>query len=156
MSIQELKKSESGPEEQELQSAPAPATASDSRRPMRHFRLALIAVIALILFGGLMLAGVLPRLARQKKITAESQAILDSIPNVSVVQAQLAPASSDLHNSVRRAISPYSSETGVVAGLSELIWADSTFGADRKKQAPVGLGPHSRSGCCLESPDSRL
>ena len=43
-----------------------------------------------------MLAGVLPRLARQKKITAASQTILDSIPNVSVVQAQLAPASSDL------------------------------------------------------------
>jgi multidrug efflux pump subunit AcrA (membrane-fusion protein) len=63
---------------------------------MRHFRLALIALVALILFGALMLAGVLPRLARQKKITTAAQAVQDSIPNVSVVQVQEAPASSDL------------------------------------------------------------
>ncbi len=43
-----------------------------------------------------MLAGVLPRLTRQKKVTAATQAVRDSIPNVSVVQAQEAPASSDL------------------------------------------------------------
>lgn len=43
-----------------------------------------------------MLAGVLPRLARQKKITAAAQATRDSIPKVRVVQAQQAPAASDL------------------------------------------------------------
>ena len=53
-------------------------------------------LIALLLVGALVLAGVLPRLSRQKKITAASQAILNNIPNVNVVQAQEAPASSDL------------------------------------------------------------
>jgi multidrug efflux pump subunit AcrA (membrane-fusion protein) len=43
-----------------------------------------------------MLAGVLPRLARQKKVTAAAQAVRDSIPNVIVVQAQQASAASDL------------------------------------------------------------
>jgi multidrug efflux pump subunit AcrA (membrane-fusion protein) len=43
-----------------------------------------------------MLAGILPRLARQKKIKAEAQAVQNSIPNVIVVQAQQASASSDL------------------------------------------------------------
>ena len=96
MSTEELKKTEPGQDEQEAQPAPAPANAGDKRRPKRHFRLALLALIALILFGGLMLAGVLPRLARQKKITAAAQAVQNSIPNVTVVQAQQASASSDL------------------------------------------------------------
>lgn len=94
MSTQELGKSEPGPDEREPQSTQS--TASDRRLAVRHVRPALIALIALILFAALVLAGVLPRLGRQKKITAASQAILDKIPNVSVVQAQLAPASSDL------------------------------------------------------------
>src|ERR1044071_444280 len=62
----------------------------------RAFKLALIALIALILSAGLVLAGVLPRLARQKKITASSQAVIDSIPSVSVIQAGQASASSNL------------------------------------------------------------
>jgi len=96
MSTEEHKTSEPGQDEQEPQPAPAPATAGDSSRPKRHFKLALLALIALLLFGALMLAGVLPRLARQKKVTAATQAVRDSIPNVSVVQTQEAPASSDL------------------------------------------------------------
>ena len=92
MSTEEIKKSKLGQDEQE----PQPATAPDRRPAKRRFRLALIAVIALIMLGGLVLAGVLPRMARQKKITAASQAVLDNIPNVTVVQAQEAPASSDL------------------------------------------------------------
>src|SRR4051794_19584103 len=74
----------------------SPATASDEHRPVRHFKLALIALIALILFAGMILAGVVPRLSRQKKINAAAQAVQTSIPNVSVVQVQEAPASSDL------------------------------------------------------------
>ena len=92
----EDKTSEPGQDEQELPLAPAPATADDGHRPKRHFKLALITLIALILFAALVLAGVLPRLARQKKITAASQAVRDNIPNVTVVQVQAAPASSDL------------------------------------------------------------
>ena len=94
-STEGLNKTGTGEEEQEPH--PTPAAASSKRRgPTRYLRRGLIALIALILFAALVLAGVLPRLARQKKITAASQTILDSIPNVSVVQAQLAPASSDL------------------------------------------------------------
>jgi multidrug efflux pump subunit AcrA (membrane-fusion protein) len=84
------------PRQDEQESQPAPATAGDRHRPKTHFKLALIALIALILFGGLMLVGVLPRLARQKKINAGAQAVQSSIPNVIVVQAQEASASSDL------------------------------------------------------------
>jgi multidrug efflux pump subunit AcrA (membrane-fusion protein) len=83
-------------DQQEPQPAPASATVVDKPRPKRRFRLALLALIALILFGALMLAGVLPRLARNKKTTAAAQAVRDSIPNVSVVQVQEASASSDL------------------------------------------------------------
>ena len=92
----EDKTSEPGQDEQEPQSVPAPATAVDKPRPKRRFKLALLALIALILFVALVLAGVLPRLARQKKIKAEAQAVQNSIPTVVVVQAQEAPASSDL------------------------------------------------------------
>jgi multidrug efflux pump subunit AcrA (membrane-fusion protein) len=94
MSTEEHKRSEPRQDEQETQ--PVPATAVDKPRPKRHFTLALTALIALILFGVLMLAGVLPRLARQKKIMTAAQAVQNSIPSVSVVQAQQAPASSDL------------------------------------------------------------
>jgi len=52
--------------------------------------------LALILFGALLLAGILPRLKRQKKITAAAQAIQNSIPNVTVAQAQQVSASSEL------------------------------------------------------------
>src|SRR6266850_7965912 len=96
MSTEEHKTSEPGQDEQVPQPAPTPATAGDRHHPKRHFRLALIALIALILFGGLMLAGVLPRMTRQKKITAAAQAVRDNIASVTVVQAQQAPPSSDL------------------------------------------------------------
>jgi multidrug efflux system membrane fusion protein len=95
-STEELNRIEPGQDEHEPQPAPARPTAGEQHYPQRYFRLALLALIALILFGGLMLAGVLPRLARQKKITAAAQAVQNSIPNVSVIQAQQASASSDL------------------------------------------------------------
>ena len=93
MSTEALKKTEPGQNEHESQ--PAPATVVEKPRSKKYFRVALIALIALM-FGALMLAGVLPRLARQKKITAASQAVRDNTPNVSVVQVQEAAASSDL------------------------------------------------------------
>src|SRR5258705_11111654 len=96
MSTEELNTPKLGQHEREPQPAQGPAPAADKPHPKRHFKLVLFALIALILFGALMLAGVLPRLARHKKITAASQAVQNSIPNVTVVQVQEAPASSDL------------------------------------------------------------
>src|SRR5258705_9612667 len=94
--ITEDKTIEPRQDEQGPQPEPAPEGVGDKPRPKRRFRLALLALIALILFGALMLAGVLPRLARNKKITAAAQVVRDSIPRVTVVQAQKVPASSDL------------------------------------------------------------
>jgi multidrug efflux pump subunit AcrA (membrane-fusion protein) len=92
MSTEELEKSEQGEDEQE----PQPEPAGDKPHPKSRFKLVLFALVALILFGALLLAGILPRLKRQKKITAASQAIQNSIPNVTVAQAQQVSASSDL------------------------------------------------------------
>jgi multidrug efflux system membrane fusion protein len=94
MSTEEHKTIESGQNEQDPQPAEAPA--NDRSRPKRRFTRMLIALIALLVFVALVLAGVLPRLARQKKIMVAAQAVQNSIPNVTVVQAQIAPASSDL------------------------------------------------------------
>lgn len=92
MSTEELEETEQAQDEQEPHQQPA----GDKPLPKRRFKLVVFALIALILLGGLLLAGVLPRRTRQKKITAASQAVQNSIPNVTVIQAQLAPASSDL------------------------------------------------------------
>ena len=92
ISTEELK---TGTDQDESETQPFQAT-PDRQRPTKHLRRALIVLIALILGGGLVLAGVLPRLTRQKKIAAASQAVRESTPIVSVVQAQLAPATSDL------------------------------------------------------------
>jgi multidrug efflux pump subunit AcrA (membrane-fusion protein) len=88
ISTQELDQTGTGQDELETQ--------PKRQRRSRYLRRTLIALIALTLAGGLVLAGVLPRLARLKKITAASQSVRESIPKVSVVQAQLAPVSSDL------------------------------------------------------------
>lgn len=96
MSTEEHTASESGQDEEAPQPSTAPAIAGDKRDRKRTFRLAMAGIIALLVFGGLMYAAVRPRLARQKKITAAAQAVRDSIPIVNVVQAQQAPASSDL------------------------------------------------------------
>lgn len=84
------------PSENELEQQPAPASASHKHRPMKSFIRVLIIGVALILLGALVLAGALPRLSRNKKITAAAQAVRDNIPSVNVVQAQAAPASSNL------------------------------------------------------------
>jgi len=96
MITEEEKQTEPREDQQEPAPAPEPATVDHKPLPKRRFRLALLALIALILFGALILAGVLPRIARQKKITAAAQAVQDNIPMVTVVQVQGAPASSDL------------------------------------------------------------
>jgi len=90
MSTTDPQKSEPAPDKLESQES------SVRERPKRYLKLALVALVAVILSTGLVLAGVLPRLARQKKITASSQAIINSIPEVSVVQVEQASASSDL------------------------------------------------------------
>jgi len=94
MTTEEHMAIESVQDEQDPQPEHAPA--GDGPRPKKRLTMALTALIALILFVALVLAGVLPRLSRQKKITAAAQAVQNSIPNVTVVQAQEAPAASDL------------------------------------------------------------
>jgi multidrug efflux pump subunit AcrA (membrane-fusion protein) len=88
MTTEDVDKSEPGQDE--------PQPAGPKARPKKRFRFLIFGLIALILFGGMMLAGVLPRLSRQKKITAASLAVQNNIPSVTVVQVKEAPASSDL------------------------------------------------------------
>ena len=65
--------------------------------PQKHrLRLVAFALIALVVFAGLVLAAVLPRLARQKKINAAAQQVQQAIPTVQVVQVHEAPASANL------------------------------------------------------------
>jgi multidrug efflux pump subunit AcrA (membrane-fusion protein) len=92
MSTEELEKSELDQAEHEPQPEPEGGKPGLKSR----FKLVLFALIALIFFGALMLAGILPRVKRQKKITAAAQAIQNSIPNVTVAQARQVSASSDL------------------------------------------------------------
>jgi membrane fusion protein, multidrug efflux system len=90
MTTEDVDKSEPG------QNQPEPQPAGPKVRPKKRFRFLIFGLIALLLFGGMMLAGVLPRLSRQKKITAASLAVENNIPSVTVVQVKEAPASSDL------------------------------------------------------------
>ena len=92
MSTEEHKRSEPGEDEQE----PESQTAHGKPSPKRRVGLVIFTLIAFILFVGMVLAGVLPRLSRQKKVNSAAQAVQNSIPNVTVVQVQEAPLSSDL------------------------------------------------------------
>src|SRR5262245_31087634 len=66
------------------------------RRPKSRFKLAVLALIGLIFFAGLLAVGILPRIKRQKKIMEASQAIKDNVPTLDVITATRAPASSEL------------------------------------------------------------
>jgi multidrug efflux pump subunit AcrA (membrane-fusion protein) len=58
--------------------------------------LALLALLGLLFFAGLLAIGILPRIKRQKKITEASQTIKEATPLVSVITAKEAPATSAL------------------------------------------------------------
>ncbi len=73
-----------------------PATLPPTRRLNKHLRVVLFVALPLVLFAGLLLAGILPRLERQKRINAAARATEQSIPIVNVVQAREAPAGSTL------------------------------------------------------------
>jgi multidrug efflux pump subunit AcrA (membrane-fusion protein) len=73
-----------------------PRTESGERRPRSRFKLAMLALLGLLLFAGLLIIGVLPRIKRQKKITEASQAVKEATPLVSVTTAREAPATSGL------------------------------------------------------------
>lgn len=88
--------SDSGPGEPPPAPAGAPRAEDEERRPRGRFKLALLALIALLFIAGLLLVGILPRIKRQKKIMDAAQAIQDAIPVVNVITAGPAPGAAEL------------------------------------------------------------
>ncbi|HXQ73901.1 MAG TPA: efflux RND transporter periplasmic adaptor subunit [Pyrinomonadaceae bacterium] len=86
----------SEPEKLEPEQVEQEATVPPGPQRKRRLRLIVFALIALVIFAGLVLAGVLPRLARQKKINAAAQQVQQAVPAVTVVQVHEAPASASL------------------------------------------------------------
>jgi multidrug efflux pump subunit AcrA (membrane-fusion protein) len=66
------------------------------RRRWNRLKIILLGLIGLLFVAGLLIAGILPRLERQKKITAAARSVEDGPPVVTVITAQQAPAASDL------------------------------------------------------------
>jgi multidrug efflux pump subunit AcrA (membrane-fusion protein) len=96
MDSEEPTTSPSGPDEPQPRPAEAPRVEGGGRRPKGCFKLAVLGLIGLLFFGGLLAVGILPRIKRQKKIMDASQAIKDSVPTVDVITAEHAPATSEL------------------------------------------------------------
>jgi multidrug efflux pump subunit AcrA (membrane-fusion protein) len=96
MDSEEPTTSPSGPDEPQSRPAESPRAEGGERRPKSRFNLAVLALIALLFFAGLLALGILPRIKRQKKIMDASQAIKDSVPTVDVITARHAPATSEL------------------------------------------------------------
>jgi multidrug efflux pump subunit AcrA (membrane-fusion protein) len=76
--------------------AEAPSAEGGERRPRGRLMPALLALLGLLFFAGLLTLGILPRIKRQKKITEASQVIKDSVPTVDVITARQAPPTSEL------------------------------------------------------------
>jgi multidrug efflux pump subunit AcrA (membrane-fusion protein) len=96
MSSEELEINRPGINQPGRQPAEAPRAESEKRRPKSRFKLVLLALFVLVIIAGLLVAAILPRIARQKKITAAAQSMQNAITAVHVITAQQAPASSDL------------------------------------------------------------
>ena len=96
MDSEEPTTSPSGPDEPQSRPAESPRAEGGWRRPKGCFKLAVLALIALLFFAGLLAVGILPRIKRQKKIMDASQAIKESVPTVDVITAEYAPATSEL------------------------------------------------------------
>jgi membrane fusion protein, multidrug efflux system len=96
MDSEEPTTSPSGPDEPQSRPAESPRAEGGGRRPKGCLKLAVLALIVLLFFAGLLALGILPRIKRQKKIMDASQAIKESVPTVDVVTAEYAPATSEL------------------------------------------------------------
>ena len=73
-----------------------PTVEGTELRKKPRFKRLLLAVIGLVMVAGVLVAAILPRIARQKTITAAAQAIQDALPAVNVITAAQAPAASQL------------------------------------------------------------
>jgi multidrug efflux pump subunit AcrA (membrane-fusion protein) len=78
------------------QPAEQPIDEGTELRKKQRFNRVLLSLIGLVMIAGLLVAAVLPRIDRQKKITAVAQAMQDAVPAVNVITAEQAPASSEL------------------------------------------------------------
>jgi multidrug efflux pump subunit AcrA (membrane-fusion protein) len=96
MDSEEPTTSPSGPDEPQSRPAESPRAEGGERRPKGCLKLAVLALIVLLFFAGLLALGILPRIKRQKKIMEASQAIKESVPTVDVITAEYAPATSEL------------------------------------------------------------
>lgn len=96
MDSEEPTTSPSGPDEPQSRPAESPLAEGGERRPKGCLKLAVLALIGLLFFAGLLALGILPRIKRQKKIMEASQAIKESVPTVDVITAEYAPATSEL------------------------------------------------------------
>jgi len=96
MDSEEPTTSPSGPDEPQSRPAESPRAEGGERRPKGCFKLAVLALIVLLFFAGLLAVGILPRIKRQKKIMDASQAVKESVPTVDVITAEYAPATSEL------------------------------------------------------------
>jgi multidrug efflux pump subunit AcrA (membrane-fusion protein) len=93
---EELKINHPGLDKPRRQPAEQPIVERQEIRKKRRFTRVLLALIGLVLIAGLLIAAILPRIERQKKITAAAQSIQNALPAVNVITAQQAPASSAL------------------------------------------------------------
>jgi len=77
---------------------PADQPAIEETEPLRkhRFKRWVLALIGLVIVAGVLVVAILPRIARQKKITAAAQSMQNAIPVVNVITAGQAPASSEL------------------------------------------------------------
>src|SRR5262245_54471808 len=96
MDSEEPTTSPSGPDEPQSRPGGTPQGGAGRRSPRSRFKLALLALLGLLFFGGLLTVGILPRVKRQKKIMEASQAVKDAVPTVNVIKAERAPAASEL------------------------------------------------------------
>jgi multidrug efflux pump subunit AcrA (membrane-fusion protein) len=96
MESEESTTTPSGPDEPQSRPAEPPRGEGGERRPWSRLKLALLALIGLLFFAGLLTIGILPRIKRQKKITEASQTIKGGAPLVSVITARRSPVTSGL------------------------------------------------------------
>jgi multidrug efflux pump subunit AcrA (membrane-fusion protein) len=96
MESEESTTTPSGPDEPHSRPAEPPRNEGRERRRTSSFKIAVLALGGLLLFGGLLALGILPRIKRHKKIMDASQAIKDNVPTVDMTTAKQAPPISEL------------------------------------------------------------
>ena len=93
---EELKINHPGLDKPRREPAEQPTVEGTELRKKHRFKRVLLALTGLVMIAGLLIAAILPRIDRQKKITAAAQAMQDLVPAVNVITAEQAPASSEL------------------------------------------------------------